>query len=378
MRAVVEYASEGGKAMGAGLMARVFIVCIGLTLLYAGSSRTACGQDLPTARVAVTDQSAGARAEALRAAITQVLVRLTGRADIAHAAPVASLMTSPQPYLQQYHYEHGEGGRLELITRFDGQSLRRVLIQRGIPIWQAARPPVLVWFAFDSNGEQELVNAAAGSQLHEALSRAVAELGIPVIFPLLDSQDRQRVSYSDVADGFSEPVLAASRRYSTELVLILRITRSRSGNWQGRWSLYQDDSNSSWESGGVSIEQALAQGVPVLAARLRSSYTLLPDLAASSRLQIRIGGVDSLERFAALEELLTSLPGVAAIHLRRAEAEWVSIKLSLNVARSQIEQELAHHPRLESSAPLPLASSDGSAADNPSSAQSELTYRLIR
>lgn len=364
--------------MGAGFMARVFIVCIGLTLLYAGSSHTACGQDLPAARIAVSDQSAGARAEALRAAITQVLVRLTGRADIAHAAPVASLMANPQPYLQQYHYEHGEEGRLELITRFDGQSLRRVLIQRGIPIWQAERPPVLVWFAFDSEGEQDLVNAATGSQLHEALSRAVAELGIPVIFPLLDSEDRKRVSYSDVADGFSEPVLAASRRYSTELVLMLRITRSRSGNWQGRWSLYQDGSNTSWESGGVSIEQTLAQGVPVLAANLRSNYTLLPDLATSTRLQLRITGVDSLERFAAVEKLLAGLPGVAAIHLRRAEVDWVSIQLSLNVARSQIEQELAHHPRLEASAASPLASPDASAADNPSSAQSEPTYRLVR
>ncbi|MCO6440256.1 MAG: DUF2066 domain-containing protein [Nitrococcus mobilis] len=364
--------------MGAGLMAKVIIVCIGFTLLYAGLSRTACGEDLPAARVTVADQSASARADALKAAITRVLVRLTGRADIAHAASAAALIAGPQPYLQQYYYEHGEGGRLELIARFDGQSLRRALIQRGIPIWQAGRPPVLVWFAVDFEGEQKLVNAAAGPQLHEALTRAVAEFGIPVIFPLLDSRDRQRVSYSDVADGFREPVLAASSRYSTGLVLALRITRSRSDNWQGHWTLYRDGSNTSWESGGVSIEQALTQGVPMLAASLRPDYTLLPDLAASSRMRLRVSGVDSLERFAALEKLLASLPGVAAIYLYRAGPDWVGIQLSLNMARSEVEQELAHHPRLESTAPPQLAEPDGSTTDNPSSAQSEPTYRLLR
>src|SRR5699024_2987444 len=111
----------------------------------------------------------------------------------------------------------------ELIARFDEQSLRRALARAGIPVWQTERPPVLVWFAFDSGDEQELVNADAGPQPREALRAAVARLGIPVIFPLLDLQDRQHVHYSDVVGGFSEPVLAASRRYSTELVLMLRV-----------------------------------------------------------------------------------------------------------------------------------------------------------
>lgn len=364
--------------MGASLMARLIIVCIGLTLLYAGLSRPACGADLPTARVAVADQSAGARAEALKAAITQILVRLTGRADIVTATPAVALVASPQPYLQQYYYEHGEEGGLELVARFDGQGLRRAVIQRGIPVWQVGRPPVLVWFAVDSEAGQKLVNSSIEPHFYEALNRAVAEFGIPVIFPRLDSQDRQRVSYSDVVDGFSRAVLAASSRYSTELVLALRITRSRSSDWQGRWVLYQNGSNTGWESGGVSIEQALTQGVPMLAASLRASYTLLPDLAASGRMRLRISGVDSLERFAVIEKLLASLPGVAALQLRRTGPDWVGIQLSLNVARSQVEQELAGHPRLEPAAPLQLAEPDGSAGDNPSSVQGGSTYRLLR
>lgn len=365
----------------AGLATRVFILSLGLAFLYAGPTRSALAQHLLEARVPVADQRADARAEALETAITQVLMRLSGRADIARATAVTELIANPQRYLQQYYYEEGEGSedsQLELIARFDGQSLRRALSQRQIPIWQAERPPVLVWFAFDSGDERELVNAAAaGRQPLEALHSAVGQLGVPVIFPMLDLQDRQSVQYSDVAGGFSEPVLEASQRYASEWVLMLRVTPTGSG-WQARWALYHEGANTRWKSHGVSIEETLSQGAQVLAAGLRPSYTLVPDLTASTRLRIRIGGVDSLERFAAVEQLLSKLPGVATARLLRTGPDWVGMQLSLNVGRDRVEQALGRHPRLEAVAAGAFAGSDEDAADSLPPDGSELTYRLSR
>ena len=364
-----------------GLAARAFVLSLGLVFLYAGPTRTALAQDLLAARVPVADQSAGARVEALETAITQVLTRLSGRADIARATAVSELIANPQRYLQQYYYEHGEGSegsRLELVARFDAQSLRRALAQRQVPIWQVERPPVLVWLAFDSGAERELVNAAAaGRQPLEALHAAVAQLGVPVMFPMLDLQDRQRVQYSDVAGGFSDPVLEASQRYASEWVLMLRVTSTGSG-WDARWALYHEGANTRWKSRGVSIEETLRQGAPVLAAGLRPSYTLVPDLAASTRMRVRIGGIDSLERFAVVEQLLSTLPGVAAARLLRTGPDWVGMQLSLNVARDRVQQALARHPRLEPAAAGAFAGSDEKAADGLPPTGGELTYQLSR
>lgn len=354
------------------------MLSVGVALLYAVPSYAAPLQDLLTAHVPIADQSASARDEALKAAITQVLVRMTGRADIARASTVAGLINNPQPYLQQYRYEQGADGQLELIARFDGDSLRQALIRDRIPTWQTERPPVLVWFAFDSGDERELVNSDSGQRPREALRLAVTELGIPVIFPLLDLQDRQHVRYSDVVGGFNEPVLAASQRYSTELVLMLRVVEARTG-WHGSWALYRNGTDTHWKSGGGSLEQMLADGAQALAASLRPSYTLLPDLSASTLLQIRVDGVDSLKRFAAVEDLVEALSGVTASRLSGAGPDWVRVQLTLNVAPNLVQQELGRNPQLASVAPAaPTQPSGEAAANRPGTPPGELTYRLLR
>lgn len=364
--------------MGTGLAVRVFVLSVGLAFLYAGPSAAAPLQDLLAAGAPVADQSAQARAEALKSAIARVLVRMTGRVDLAYSTRVADLIKRPQPYLQQYHYERGEDGQLELIARFDGQSLRRALAQRGIPSWQAKRPPVLVWFAFDSGDEQGLVNEDAGQHPREALRMAVAELGIPVIFPLLDLEDRQRVRYSDVYGGFSEPVLTASRRYSTELVLVLRVSGTPTGGWNGRWALYHNGADISWESRGASLEQMLSDGAQALAASLRPDYTLLPDLTASTLMRIRVNGVSSLERFATVESLLAQLPGVIGVRLGGAGPDWVRMQLTLNVAPPLVQRELRRSQELEPAAPATIVERSGGGVGNRPRIEAERVYRLLQ
>ncbi|MDN5850395.1 MAG: DUF2066 domain-containing protein [Nitrococcus sp.] len=363
--------------MDTGLAVRVIALSVGLAVLYAGPIAAASPQDLHAAGVPVADQSAQARAQALESAITQVLVAMTGRADLAHSTRVADLVKSPQPYLQQYHYERGADGQLELIARFDGQSLRRALAKRGIPSWQAKRPPVLVWFALDSGDEHGLVNEDTGEQPGEALRTAFADLGIPLILPLLDLEDRQQVRYSDVYGGFSEPVLAASRRYSAELVLMLRVSATATG-WNGRWALYRDGTDVSWESRGASIEQMLSDGVQALAASLRPDYTLLPDLTASTLMRIKVNGVGSLERFATVESLLAQLPGVIGVRLSGAGPDWVRMKLTLNVAPPLVQRELSRSQNLEPAAAGTLAERSGDGAGNRSRIEGERVYRLLQ
>ena len=359
-----------------GPAARAFILSFGLVFLYAGTTHTAIAQGLLAGRVPVADQSAAAREDALQTAITQVLMRLSGRADIARAAAVSELIANPQQHLQQFYYEDGDGSGLELVARFDAQNLRRALTQRQIPIWQTERPPVLVWFAFDSGDERALVNAAWHQPL-EALRVAVTQLGIPVIFPMLDLEDRQGVQYSDVAGGFSAPVLTASQRYATDWVLMLRLAPTDSG-WHARWLLHHEGDHTRWQSGGVGLEEALQQGAQTLAAALRPSYATVPDLGASTQMVIRIGGIDSLERFAAVEQLLAKLPGVAAARLLRTGPDWVGMQVSLNGSRDRLEQALRRHPRLEPVATGPGTGAEEYGADGAALADSEPTYRLSR
>lgn len=358
------------------LRAVLLACCLGMA--FAGASRAAPLQDLIATRVPVTDQSADALNVALKAAINQALVRMTGLADIAGNSLVAEVRKSPRQYLQQYHYERNEDQQIELVARFDAHRLRLALARLGIPTWQAERPPVLVWFAFDSGSEQELISQDTGQQPGEALHDAAADLGVEVIFPLMDLRDRQHVRYSDITGGFSQPVLAASQRYSTPLVLMLQVHQSQTG-WLGRWVLYRDGAAVRWGSDGDRLEDMLSQGMQQLAASLRPDYTLLPDLTASTQMQIRIDGIDSLERYASAENLLAALPGVTAVHLRTIWQESARFQLVLDVSPSLVQRELDRNPGLASAAESAEQDSDSKTApgDQSFNQSDSYRYRLI-
>ncbi|RRQ21214.1 DUF2066 domain-containing protein [Thiohalobacter thiocyanaticus] len=112
-------------------------------------------------QVPVAERSDAARAEALRQAMTRLLVRVTGERDAARLVGIEALLAQPEQYVQQFHYLDAGApgsGALELKVRFDGSAVERVLREQGLPVWGRERPPLLLWLAV--GGEQRRLIAA--------------------------------------------------------------------------------------------------------------------------------------------------------------------------------------------------------------------------
>jgi hypothetical protein len=94
---------------------------------------------LYTGQVPVNSQADGERAEALKSALAQVVVKLTGDAAVLSRPEVAKAVASAQQYVQQYQYAQdvttGNGvpqTHLSLIAQFDRDAVDKMLGDLGV------------------------------------------------------------------------------------------------------------------------------------------------------------------------------------------------------------------------------------------------------
>src|SRR5690606_12687559 len=116
--------------------------------------------------------------------------------------------------------------------------------------WGADRPLTLVWIAVDwGQGEREIVasddldRAAAEARsidrnrlLRERIQDVALERGLPIAFPLLDAEELELVSFSDIWGGFNDRLLEASRRYGADSILVGRVRADTAE--RNRWSYF--------------------------------------------------------------------------------------------------------------------------------------------
>jgi len=202
------------------------LLCL-LLLLPAASVRAAT-QDLFDAEVVVPNQTTGVRSRAMRSALEEVLVRVAGQDAVLTTAPAKRMLKKPDALVQQYRYfnePESEPPLLKLWVRFDGDAIRKSLQQEGQAYWGNERPDTLVWLAVEDRGKRYVVAADDGTEVHQQIAQAAKQRGVPIVFPLMDLEDQSQVRFSDIWGGFFENVMAASKRYNPQAVLIGRLLR---------------------------------------------------------------------------------------------------------------------------------------------------------
>jgi hypothetical protein len=314
------------------------------------------------ARVEVPNQSPSARREVLDDALSVVLRRVTGDPDAPRRSEAQSLLSRPGDFLQRFSYQRvsadqtdAEGGeanqpeqQLMLMARFDGDSVRQALIEAGVAVWQRDVPPVLAWVAIeDAAGERTLVGSEKGDRWRQVLLGVAADLGVELTFPLLDLEDQRQVRFSDVAGGFPGPVLSASQRYDAAVILMGSL-RSDGSQWRSRWRLLgPGEQRANWRDVHSDKGSALTAWRRQLAARLRESYTVLPDPESSDSMLVRFSGVTKAEDFAWVQRTLAEASGVSEVTLRRLSSDKLQFALRVNVERARVIRGLDRNPNLD-------------------------------
>jgi len=290
--------------------------CVLICLWFAGqisSVDAARVTDLYAAQVpsegGVTRDLSGSFDTALR----NVLVKVTGHRDVTADPVVMNQFAAAESYVEQYRMD--PDGSIWVL--FDRIALRRALDGIGQPVWGEERPLTLVWLVLDYGaGTRDFLAAAAEHEsgliatpapagdperqlaVREILQTTAVERGLPLILPLIDSEELGVVSISDVWGGFTESLVLASQRYGVDAILVGRVRVRSVENAQVRWTLILGKERFDWDGDIASGPDRIAD---FFSTRLATSSS------ASGQMHLRVDGVNSLDDYGRLSRYLSAL-----------------------------------------------------------------------
>lgn len=271
----------------------------------------------------------GDRDKAFREALGLVLVRLTGRRDAARSAELEPLLAGAAAYAQQFSQPAPD----RLWVGFDGAALERELGRLGQPVWGAERPSTLLWVAVDAGGGKRFVVSSGADFEEEAALRgqileAAQTRGLPMVFPLMDAEDRGKASFGEVWGGFEDSIRAASERYGVDAVLVGRLAAEDRG--YGRWSLYSADGVEQWSGSIPESVDRLADGFAARFAVVSSGDT--------RAVLVAVSGVTSIEDFGRVSRFLGGLTAVETFGIETVEGDQVMFRVALRGEPAALDQ----------------------------------------
>ncbi len=317
--------------MSGTVNARMFVLkrmILPLVLLCACSLVRAAGidgQNLFEVTVRVPDESSTVQRAAFTKGLQQVLVRLSGDSRV-----LSKLKLPPATrYVKQFRYDvlpvpEGETAlldvapQLQLWMQFDADKLSDLLRQNQLPVWSPLREAVVVWLAVRDGKRHYLLKRRDTSLIKKALEQAARVRGLPIVWPLYDQQDREKVRFSDVWAGFQQPILQASQRYASGAVLIGHL--SWDGNtWRSEWHLLDAGKRSSHRNSNADYAAAISQAIGQMADELGKHYALLDDDSNAQQVLVEFSGVENLDDYLQVEKILQRIAlvrqaSVSALH----------------------------------------------------------------
>jgi len=306
---------------------KTLILTIAL-LLFAGLSGVQADTgDLYAAEVRVSDDTLEVRNEALKRALQQVLVRLSGSAEVGGHPGVGSLLERAPSLVQQFRYRlgevapgvEGEASRF-LWARFDKASLDRSMRGAGIPVWGARRPRVLLWLASEQRGARQLVSLETDVAAREALMARARERGMPLQLPLVDLLDQSALSAADLWAGYEAAIREASERYPHDAILTGRL-RDLGGRWEAQWTLLDRAATDTFKAAGSTRSAVMASGIDAAQDLLSARYAPASSGEGPGFTRVRVRGVDSVAAYGRLMAIIRSQELITRTDVRGTQGD---------------------------------------------------------
>ncbi len=222
----VSNSSDSGRR--ARLSKIVALTLASLVSLASQSVSASILVDTTVGRTPVNDQSSRTQKQAIRRAMENALIKLTGKSDVVDYQGITSIVSKADNYLRSYAYTEVDN-QLYYTAEFDQSLLENDVAALGLPVWGKRRPDSVLWFAYeDDNGERVVLGESATTPLKSTLVNATYDRGMPVSLPLLDLTDTLQVSIYDVWGLFPHSLESASERYGVDYLLGARLYRNSS------------------------------------------------------------------------------------------------------------------------------------------------------
>lgn len=308
----------------------------GLVALWSVLAVTPCGahaavvSGLNEALVPVAARSETARAEANRAALRQVLIKISGDRKSVDSRP--ELLKDAGNYVLQYQYREIPAGEdmaaAEMLwVQFDEAAVRELLASAGLPVWQASRPLVLVWAATEENGTGTISSPDGQDPTTLALRQDMERRGLPLALPQVDPSAAGAPTVADLKQGDIAKLQQVSAPYGAQELATAVITRAEGGAWRGRFTLLRGEHGATWVAQGPTVEEVVAQGVDQWADALAAPAVAAGSATTTEAVDLLVEGITNTQQFGRVETYLRTVPGVSQVRVSRLEPGVITFRV---------------------------------------------------
>jgi hypothetical protein len=305
------------------------LVALWTVVAIAPGAHAALVSGLGEALVPVADRGETARAEANRAALRQVLIKIAGDRKAVDSRP--ELLEDAGNYVLQYQYRDVTAGEATaaatlLWVQFDEAAVRELLAKAGLPSWQSNRPLVLVWAATEQDGASAISATDGEDPTTAALRLHMERRGLPMVLPQVDPAAADAPTVADLKQGDPARLQQTSAPYAAQEVASAVITRAGDA-WRGRFTLLRGEHGATWVAQGPTVEEVVAQGVDQWADALAAPAVAAGSATTTEAVDLQVEGITNTQQFGRVETYLRTVPGVSQVRVRRLEPGVVTFRV---------------------------------------------------
>lgn len=296
--------------------------------------------------LAATTQSAAERSQLASEALAQVFVKVSGSNDILTHSAVKEHLKAASSLIQEFSYTPApklsdKSKPYLLQLNFDPNGINKMLRDEGAPIWGQSRPLLLVWLENDvANHPRELIGANAENAISVMLKQNTDRRGVPVIFPAMDVEDLEQVSVNDVASMNSPKLLAATKRYGSDGILIGHIMQDTNG-YTTQWKLIIGSDQWGWNMTGSTLQDILATMADHVADTLAGRYATVITNTVQSHFILKISHITEADDFVQAMNYIKHLTPVSNVELVQIIGSDLILKVSLRGTQESFTQALS-------------------------------------
>jgi hypothetical protein len=260
-----------------GKRSRAVLLAVAL-LLVPGAGLAQAPDGLYSARVHTTGQGEENRGAAFARGLADVLVKVSGNAELAADARLAAI--DPAPLVRHFTYRdlmagipvHDEQGTrqrpYELTIDFDPGKIDAALASLGEAAWTGTRPRIAVFVAV-RNGDAGYVLSSDGTHgidQRDSLAAAAWGAGLPIILPT--AADLAHTTFSAETFAGTEPQRLAIPGGSEPVLMGRLVWNAATLGWTADWQFASHGRDGAWNLAGVSFDEAFRSGMRGAAAIL--------------------------------------------------------------------------------------------------------------
>ena len=318
-----------------------------LTLGWATFSYSVTVSGLYRVSVPVADQTSDSRSQAAALAFDKVLIKVSGTGEVLQNDMLQSARSKAESYISSLRYERdAETSELSLVVEFMAMPLQKLLETSGAPVWGSSRPLTALWLVEDTENERTAVSLE--NDLWAAVvSDAMAERGVPVLYPAWDLDDEIALSLPQLWGLFEDDIAKANERYSSDGYLAGRILGVGDEFSFAGYAQFGEE-RLPLQTRVATAEELASWLSSQLAEHLSSRYAViaLPEELAAGGHIIRISGVNTFPAYRGLVDYLSSHVAIRGTRVLSVQGEVVTLSLDTLSSWAQAWDVLALDKKL--------------------------------